>query len=187
MFKILLIGALALSGAIACEQGKTGVQGEQGEQGKTGARGVDGVNGYNGIDGIDGINGTDGRDGANGKDGTNGATGAAGADGRDGVDGRSFVGNPSDIYDMVSEIDAGAAAMAVIDFNPDHLGWSAGLGFGASDNDTHNNQAVGFGLQYGFGSDWNDNGYTGAIAVKSSAQFDGSRNSTIGIGGVIGF
>ena len=92
-------------------------QGEQGEQGEQGVQGEQGSQGNQGNQGYTGANGVDGNDGAAGTNGTNGV---------DGVDGVSY--NDDGLYTLLSKQQSSNAALSSVELNPDHAGFSVGVG-----------------------------------------------------------
>lgn len=83
-----------------------------------------------------------------------------------------------EIYNsVVVDTSAAMVAMSNIDFNPDHRGFSLGVGFATLRSNYGNGNAYAVGAQYGF--DY------GALNIKSA--YKGSNEYIIGSGFVIGF
>ncbi len=78
---------------------------------------------------------------------------------------------------LVVDTSAAMIAMSNIDFNPDHKGWSAGVGLATVHSGYGNGNAYAIGTQYSF--------EYGALNIKGS--YKQSNEYIIGTGFVIGF
>ena len=83
----------------------------------------------------------------------------------------------NDYSSIVIEASAAIVALSNIDFNPDHLGWSVGVGLATIHSGYGNGNAYAIGTQYGF--------EYGALNIKGS--YNTSSEYIIGSGFVIGF
>jgi len=102
------------------EQGEQGEQGVQGETGRTGRTGATGSQGETGAQGDTGERGTQGNQGNQGETGTNGTNGT------DGIDGVTT--SNDELYELLNKTASANAAIGSVELNPDHEGWSVGLG-----------------------------------------------------------
>lgn len=73
---------------------------------------------------------------------------------------------------------AGSSAIASIDFNPSHEGWSGGIGLGTTDSHFGRGNAGALGIQYGF----KDN-----TAMNVKGWTTGGGTYAVGLGLVKGF
>jgi hypothetical protein len=163
--KMLLTLLLMVTMALATNLGdnkpqcKQGPVGPQGKQGPVGPQGIQGVAGVNGTNGIDGTNGTNGPNGVDGVDGTNG------------VDGITTVVTQTNYNkDDFNKLRGALSAVSSVDFNPDHQGWSVGLGVAQASSTS----AGAIGIQYGF------DGSLG-VNVKAYDAEGGNNGMSIGI------
>ena len=83
----------------------------------------------------------------------------------------------ADYNALVVDTSAAMIAMSNIDFNPDHKGWSAGVGLATIHSGYGNGSAYAIGTQYSF--------EYGALNIKGS--YHQSNEYIIGTGFVIGF
>lgn len=163
-------------------QGIQGVQGEQGPIGETGAAGATGATGADGETGAQGERGLQGASGEQGETGQAGATGVAGRDGSDGADGADGKVDYAEINrkiendrKRIAETNAGAAAMAVIDFGNLAEGQTqGGFGFGAGDTGAEQKWAAAIGAKHGLSDDT-------AVVVKGYYGLGGNANG-VGVG-----
>lgn len=123
-------------------------------RGADGINGIDGLNGIDGVDGVDGVDGTDGTDGLNGTNGTD-----------------------ADATALYNQLKAASTALSSVELNPDHEGFSIGIGASL----TGGTNAGAIGLMYGVvGKDysigWNVKAY------KAEGGTDG-----VGVGVTVGF
>jgi hypothetical protein len=118
-------------------QGEQGPQGEQGEQGEQGPAGPKGMKGNQGDSGNPGTAGMDGIAGAAGTNGLDGSAGIQGSPGKDYLDSNSM----SD--DDISELFAGATAMAGLDFDSTTTKTQVGIAVGFYDGE--DSMAIGIG------------------------------------------
>jgi len=114
-----VIVALLFNDAMATNWYGQGPQGEQGEQGEPGPQGEQGIQGEQGVAGVDGI------------------------DGAAGIDGVDYMNSNSLSDDDVSELFAGATAMAGLDF--DSTTYKTQIGIAAGFYDGENSLAIGIG------------------------------------------
>ncbi len=164
MIKLVAVGVL-LAGTVAMASPWDDLQGEQGEQGPQGEQGIQGEQGPQGIAGANGVNGENGSNGSNGSNGYNGSDGADGTN------------QNSDLYNQLAVQDAGFTAMNTLELNPDHEGFSVGIGYAnASRKD-----AGAVGIMYGHKVGTLNLGYN----VKAY-QVEGGHNG-VGVGATIGF
>lgn len=78
--------------------------------------------------------------------------------------------------DSMAQAAAGVQALTLVDFNPDHLGWSVGVGVSNFDSYIGSYNAAAAGVQYG----WENI----ALNIKGWQTAD---SHMIGLGAVIGF
>ncbi len=83
----------------------------------------------------------------------------------------------SDYNALVVDTSAAMIALSNIDFNPDHKGWSAGVGFATIHTGYGDGKAYALGTQYGF--------EYGALNIKGSYRQPGEY--ILGSGFVVGF
>ena len=95
-----------------------------GVDGATGATGQTGATGATGSDGSDGRTGRTGRTGSTGDDGIAGTNGSNGVDGSDGTNAQN-----DELYNLLNKGQASTNAMNSVELNPDHVGWSASVGY----------------------------------------------------------
>ena len=105
---------------------------------------TDGVNGTNGANGVDGTNGTNG---ANGTDGVDGASGTNGTNGTNGT-----TTSNDELYQLLSQESSANAAIGSVELNPDHIGWSVGLGVSNRKGDAAGAVGVMYGVKYDTGT-----------------------------------
>ena len=83
----------------------------------------------------------------------------------------------NDYSSVVIEASAAIVALSNIDFNPDHKGWSVGVGLATIHSGYGNGNAYAIGTQYSF--------EYGALNIKGS--YNTSNEYIIGSGFIIGF
>ena len=167
LLTLLLMAIMALATSIeghGPKQGPVGPAGPQGVQGPVGPQGIAGVNGKQGPAGTNGTNGANGPAGANGTNGTNGV---------DGTDGVTTVITQTNRDDF-NKLRGAMSALSSVDFNPDHKGWSAGLGLSQASKAS----AGAIGVQYGF---------DGSLGVNVKAYNAEGGNNGMSVGIVKGF
>ncbi len=121
--------------------------------------------------------GPQGEQGVQGEQGIQGRTGATGQDGLDGIDTDS-----SDLYTQLKQQRAASTALASVELNPDHEGWSVGAGV----SPTRGEWAGAVGLMYAERIGGTDDsiqtiGYN-VKAYKSEGGYEG-----VGVGITLGF
>jgi len=111
-----------------CVEPIPGPQGPQGEQGIQGEQGPKGDKGDTGMKGMTGSVGADGRSVA-------GPKGDPGVAGVDGIDGKDYLNSDTLSDDEISELFAGATAMAGLDFDSTTTKTQVGLAVGYYDGE----------------------------------------------------
>ena len=132
----IIVSALALGLVVSAAVAKPPFQGPEGPQGPQGEQGIQGEQGVQGEKGDRGYTGAKGKTGAQGKQGVSGEQGVAGNDGVDGAKGADGVdANSALLYQALSETEysikrdqAANLALSSVELNPDHIGFSVGIG-----------------------------------------------------------
>ena len=89
----------------------------------------------------------------------------------------NFNNDFSNYNELVLDTSSAMVAMSNIDFNPDHIGWSFGVGIATVHTNYGNGGAYALGTQYGF--------KYGALNIKGS--YKSNKEYILGSGFVIGF
>ena len=91
----------------------------------------------NGVDGAQGIAGTNGINGNNGLNGTNGI---------DGINAQN-----DELYSLLSQTASAQAAIGSVELNPDHVGFSVGVGVSNREGDAAGAVGIMYGVKYDTG------------------------------------
>ncbi len=125
-------------------KGATGSQGVAGAKGATGSTGNTGNTGSTGAKGVAGAKGATGKNGVAGAKGVAGATGSTGEQGIAGNDGADGTNQNNELYNLLTQQQSSNAALSSVELNPDHIGWSVGIGASNREGDA----AAAIGVMY---------------------------------------